>query len=523
MLTRARALVLALVLISALAIAACGSSGGGSAKLSADDPAHLAPADAPVYIQATLRPQGSQKADVEKLASTVSGLQDPTAKLVSLLDKAFNEEKYLGGKKLSFENDIDPWLGAHAGLFVMGLSGNPPAAGIVQTTDPKAAQQFIDDAKQPGDRDGSYKGIDYSIDGKDGTAAGIVDDFLVVGKETAFKAAVDVSKGGDALADQSQFTDAIGNAASDSIADAYIDLGAATREAKAQNPQGASGISGAFGDTEGKSVIASLVPTADSLEVEAGTDAQQSVATADLGNLIGGFPASSFAAAGVPDLGGIIDRTVNQLDQAGVPGVSRAAIDQQLAQASLSLDDITSALGDVGIFAGGTNLGNVGGAAVITAKDKGALAKLSSKLTAITALAQASGQQGIGPAPVGQGVSISDPAQLGPQPLIITTANDRIVIGYGEKATREAISGGGGSPLADDPTYKRATDALGGGGVSEYVSLPGVFKLAEGLGALRDPDYKKARPYLQRLSYVIAGPGKVGDLDGVKFIAGVQP
>lgn len=523
MLTRVRALVLTFVLISALAIAACGSSGGGDSSLADDDPAHLAPADAPVYIQATLRPQGTQKANVLKLASTVSGLPDPTAKLISLLDKSFTNEKYLSGGKLSFAKNIEPWLGAHAGLFVMGLTGDPPAAGIVQTTDPKAAQQFIDDAKKPGDRDGSYKGIDYSIDGSDGTAAGIVDDFLVVGNATAFKAAVDVSKGADPLADESQFTDALGNTASGSIADVYLDLGAAVREAKAQNPQGASGFSGAFGDTEGKSVIASFAPTADSLEVEAGTDAQQSVATADVTDLIGGFPADSFAAAGVHDLGGIINRSIDQLDKSGLPGVSRASIDQQLAQANVSLDDITSALGDLGIFASGTARGNVGGAAVITAKDSGALAKLTSKLTAITALLQASGQQGVGPAPIGQGVSISDPQQIGPQPLIITTLNDRIAIGYGEKATREALAGQSGSTLADDPTYKRAIDALGGGGVSEYFSLPGIFKLAEDLGALADPDYRKARPYLQRLSYVVAGPGKVGDFNGAKLIVGSQP
>ena len=49
---------------------------------SSDDPASLAPADAPVYVQATVRPKGKLKANIETLASTVSGLDDPTGRLI---------------------------------------------------------------------------------------------------------------------------------------------------------------------------------------------------------------------------------------------------------------------------------------------------------------------------------------------------------------------------------------------------------------------------------------------------------
>src|SRR5919106_3013642 len=49
---------------AALALPACGGDGGG---VSSDDPASLAPANAPLYVQATIRPQGEQKSNVEAL------------------------------------------------------------------------------------------------------------------------------------------------------------------------------------------------------------------------------------------------------------------------------------------------------------------------------------------------------------------------------------------------------------------------------------------------------------------------
>lgn len=522
MLTRARALVLAFALVVAFGISACGGGGGGGSDLAADDPATLAPADAPLYVQATLRPKGKAKADVESLAKTVSGFDDPVGQLISELDKSFNNETYLSGKRVSFANDIDPWLGSKAGLFVESFGDDPPVAGIVQTTDTKATQQFIDDTKQKGDRYASYKGVKYGVDGDDGTAYGVVDDFLVVGDVPAFKNAVDVSKGGDSLADQSKFTDALNEAPSGSLADLYLDVEGADKAIRAKDPSSARGFEASVGDTTGKNALLSLVPTADSLELDASTNAQQNVTAGDLSSLIETFPADSFATIGLSDLGETINRVIDQLDKAGVPGVSRATIEQQLSQAGLSLDDLTGALGDLGVFVTGQDRASLQAAAVITTKDPKAAEKLISKLTAITGLAQLSGQSGIEPAPVGQGISIRDPQELGPQPLIVTTEGDRIAIGYGEQATKQALAKDAGSTLADDSSYKEAVSALGGNSVSGYVALPGVFKLADALGSLRDPNYQQARPYLQHLSYLVFGSGKQGDVSTAKAVVGVR-
>lgn len=519
MLTGKRTLACIAAAAAALALAACGSDEGGAED---DDPASLAPADAPIYAQATLRPNGKLKSDVESLASAVSGLDDPTGRLIGLLEEGANQEPTLSGKRISFEQDIEPWLGEQAGLFAKGFSEDP-GAGIVQVTDPEAARQFIDDAKQEGDEDATYKGTDYLLDGDDETAVAVVGDFLVVGDEPAFKEVVDVSEGEDSLGDQSEFTDALEEASSGSLVDAYVSLEQIADELREESPGNAKAVETSLGDISGKSVIASLVPAADSLELDLATNADPAFELTDLSGLIETLPADSFVALGIPDLGGIVDRTIDQLEKSGVEGISREAIEQQLSQTGLSLDDITSALGDLGIFATGTDEASLQGAAVIDSKDPEAAQNLISKLTAITGLAQLSGASNIGPAPVGNGISITDREELGAQPLIVTTDGDRIAIGYGEEATKQALSKGGGATLDSDPTYQQAVKALDGDDLSGYVSLAGVFSLAESLGATADPDYQQAKPYLDSLSYAVFGGGEAGDFQNSKIIVGVKP
>jgi hypothetical protein len=236
-------------------------------------------------------------------------------------------------------------------------------------------------------------------------------------------------------------------------------------------------------------------------------------------DLVGSFPADSFAAVGIPDLGSQVERTIEQLEESGVEGVTREAIDRQLAEAGLNLDDLTSALGDLGIFAQGTDQPSLQGAGVITSDDSAAVEKLLKQLTALISL---SGQPGVSEAPVGTGFSLRDPNELGRQPLIVTTESGRIVIGYGKRATDRALETR--SPtLAENPTFRQAVGALGGDGVSGYVALPAVFRLADSLGAVADPGYQQARPYLERLSYLIFGSGEQGDFSTSKVIVGVRP
>lgn len=510
---RGRLIACAVVAAAAFAISACGGNGGG---VESDDPASLAPADAPLYVQATIRPEGKLKADVEALASTVSGFDDPTGRLIALIDEAASEED-LNDPDFNFADDIEPWLGERGGLFVEGFSEDPGAA-IVQTTDPNAAAQAVEDGSEADDEQRSYEGVEYFVD--EDTATGVVDDFLVLGDEEALKHVVDVSEGEDSLGDQDTFTEAIDEAPSGSLADVYVSAEAVWDEVRAEDPGSAQGLSASLGDPTGKSALVSLVPSRDRLELDAITDLEQGFIAGDLQQLIGDFPADSFAAFGVPDLGEQVDKVLDRLEQQGIEGITRAAIDRQLSQAGLSLDEVTSTLGDLGVFVQGTSERTLQGAGVITSDEAGAATDLIKQLSALMQLGGPS--EGVGPAIVGTGFTGRDPEELGHQPLTVTTGNGRIVVGYGEQATRDAFAPQ--SPtLAEDPIFQQAVEALGGDGISGYVALPKVFQLADSLGAVRDSNYLQARPYLERLSYVILGGGEQGDFTTSKVIVGVRP
>src|SRR5215217_7670855 len=115
------------VLLWVLALAGC----GGSSSSGGDDPASLVPADAPVFFEATLRPEG----DVRDGALDAAGkdkAQDTIDRLSKESDKRFSSK--------------------------------------------------------------SYKGVDYKSNGE-GDAVGVVDDFAVIGTEAEFKRTVAAADG----------------------------------------------------------------------------------------------------------------------------------------------------------------------------------------------------------------------------------------------------------------------------------------------------------------------------------------
>lgn len=498
---------------AAIALSACGGEDGGG------ELASLAPATTPVYVEGVLRPSGQLKADVEDLFATVTGEQDPGGRLVEYLDRR------LSAGDVSYSQDIEPWLGEHAAIFIEGFAGDDEdGALILETTDSGAAQNFIDKLadSEPDVEGRSYEGVDYSYDPADDQALAIVDDFLVFGDpEAALKDAIDAADG-TSLADQSAYKEAIGGAPGGSLADVYLDLESFAGAVKAELPDDERQLfEGALGETRGKTALASLVPGADSIEVDLRSDAGAGIQPADLSPLIGSFPSDSFAAIGVPDVGRAVRRAIDKIERSGIEGVTPGAIDRQLSLAGLSLNEVTSTLGDVGAFLEGTDAESLEGAIVITTADENAASELVGKLTD---LALRSGEPGVERVGGGTGFSVRDP-DLGSKPLILLTAGDRIAIGYGEDATEKALSTApvaAGNTLAGDSTYREATEALDDVELSGYLAVAPILELAEDFGAAEDPGYEAAKPYLKRFSYLVFGTGRDGDFATAKVVAGVE-
>ncbi len=512
MTTRSRvSLVLSSAAVAAFAIAGCGGSSSGS-----DDPASLAPADAPVFVEATIRPKGDLKTNIESISKNLAGISDPGTLIVNQIDAGIADS----GEKMSFEDDIQPWLGEKGGLFLQNFDGQnfSGVGAVVETTSTSEASDFVDKLAQTSNSpvtQGSYEGVDYTTDSGDGTTVGVVEDFLVLTEDKqTFEAVVDTSKG-DSLADESKYTDALSNAPENSLADVYVNIGALIDAAGSQVDKQVLDFYNSLGyDLSDSTALASVAVGSDQIEIDASTDAGGGIDAAGLTDFVGSFPAGSWAAFASPDVGEQVKKIVDSFDQNGIPGsVPPGKFKSTMSQVGIDLDKIASSIGDIGLFVEGTGRSDLGGAVVIEATDPQAAADTVNKLTD---LLRRSGMSGLQTVP--GGFSITDPQEIGPQPVVVATKGDRIVIGYGQAASQQALSGGSGQTLDSNPAFSDAAKSLGGTDLSGFVDIATVLRLAESMGAGSDPDYQQAKPYLDKLDFAAIGAGTSGDLTTSKVV-----
>lgn len=143
----------------ALLVAGCGGSGSSS------DPAEVAPKGAPVFLEATIQPQGELQENVNTLAKSIGGIDDLGETIVSKAEEAANSS----GKPLDFEKEIQPWLGERAGMYLEGYDGDEfHGYGVaIEVTDSGAAEEFVEDHSKSEGREqyeeGSYEGVDYVL------------------------------------------------------------------------------------------------------------------------------------------------------------------------------------------------------------------------------------------------------------------------------------------------------------------------------------------------------------------------
>ena len=141
---------------------------------------------------------------------------------------------------MTWEKDFAPWLGEDAGVWASNLEAPEPSwAVIVATKDAGAAEtalgHFRADDPDATYTERSYDGVDYAVDAER-VANGVIDDFVVVGTEDAFKRTADMRDGGDALADSDRYTDAVGDLDEDSLGHYYMDLRPVFDAALKQDP-----------------------------------------------------------------------------------------------------------------------------------------------------------------------------------------------------------------------------------------------------------------------------------------------
>jgi hypothetical protein len=498
---------------AALVFAGCGGGDGGGS----DQLASLAPADAPVYLESVVRPEGEQSDAIDSLTSRVGGIEDPGGLIVQQLDAQLTQAAV---GDVTYEDDIAPWLGERAGIFFQSLSGDPPPFAVVfETTDAGAAQEFLENvtASFHGIDQPTYNGVQYFEGaGEDGPfAAGVVGDFLVFGSLDAFKAAVDASNG-SALADSSDFEDGVSAVSSDNLGLGYVDSSQAIDAATAaMSPLEATALKPLLATLGSGPATFSVSATSDEASVDvslpSGTGGQLAG-----GDLVGRAPADAWFAIGVQSVG---DALENALDAAPVvPGVGSVE-DQIQEETGVDPRDVVSWMEDGWGFVSGTSEKTIAIAGVVGTSDPDASAKA---VEAFHKRFQQDADAKLGPPPPGADEGFSATAPESPQGIEVGQFGDQVVgaLGPGQPAENALHPD---STLADDPSFKAGEDALGSDfSPLAFVSLAPFFVVAEKGGQANDPGYLTAKPYLQKLDYLILGTSGSDDRTTARFVVGVK-
>jgi Protein of unknown function (DUF3352) len=514
------------VLAATAALALVAGCGGGDGS-SSTDPASVAPAETPVFIEAKIRPTGELKTNIEAIASRVAGVDDLGGTIVSYVEQS----ALASDEPFDFDKEVQPWLGESAGVFLTEFDGDDFEGGgfAVEVTDTGEAQDFIDkrsESEDPKAENESYEGVDYKLDPEDEQAVGIVGDFIVFGEDrAAFEAAVDASQG-DSLAEAETYGDVAPSSPEGSLADVYVDIGGLIEAAGSEVDPDAMKFFEASGlDVEKASALISLVPGADNVEIDIAAragGAEDSVPTEDAAGLLGSMPAGAIAAIGVGELGKNVGEAIGAIDEQGIPGeIPPNQLKETMKKAGIDIDKITANLGDAAVFVEGRTRATLGGALVIEAKNT---TEARNTVSNVGTLLRANGTPGV-TAVSGEasGFSVRSP-DLGAKPLVVATEGERIAIGYGLPATLAGLESESGPTLAKTKAYNEALNSLGSTPIVGFAAGVPALRLVEGL--LTDTDEKEEleelAPYLSKVPFLAIGSETNGDVVQAKLILGVS-
>jgi len=513
-------LPLLLAVLSALIVAGCG--GGSSSDGGGTDPASVAPATAPVFIDFTVRPEGETKQNIESLAKRIAGVDDLGGLIVEGLENSASED----GEELDFEKEIQPWLGEEGGLFLQEYEEEDfeGYGAAVQTEDEEEARAFVDKQVEAGDEsveDGSYEGVDFKVQ-EDETTIGVFDDLVVFAEDEAiFKSMVDASNG-ENLAGEGTYTSAISEIPDDSAADVFVDIGGLIEEAGNEIDSETELFLDSVGiEPKEATAVASLVPGSDQVEIDLSSNLSgDNPPGGDASELLGSLPATSVAAFASPEFGDRFNEGIDRIDAEGIPseGIPPHKLKKSLKEAGVDLESIAGSVGDVAAYLTGNSESSLGGAMILEAEDSDSAKNTVSNLGLFL---RSTGTPGITKISEGaSGFSIRSP-ELGRQPVVVVAKGSRIAIGYGLATTLSSLQGSG-KTLADSAPYKEATDALGGTPISVFVDGGSALKLATALMPVGDEGFLEAKPYLQKVDYLALGSEASGDLATAKLIVGIK-
>lgn len=474
-------MIRAAVLVALAFVAACG--GGGSAG--EGDPASLVPADALLYGEAVVRPEGDLREDALEALGKVLRTDDPSARLRELI-----------GEEVDYERDVEPWLGERAGFWAS--SGEDDAGvAVIATTDADAAREAL--ARElEAETERSHGGVDYVV-GSDGSAVAVVDDFALVGREADLKRSIDASEG-DSLAESDAFSDAIEGLEDGRLATFWMDTGGLVAQAARSDPE-LERLRALVPLDEFPPVAGGFAANGERLAVElAARDDRDIASILDGGTpLLQELPGDSWAAFGIADVGPSVQDAIDRYGGA----IGAVAIRGQVRrETGLDLDrDLLDWIGHAAVFVRGTTPNGIDGGLVVQPTDEDKATDAFGRL--VGAIQQINGPSPARPVDVAgadQAFAFRDPDA--PRPIIFARGSGLVVLTYGEAAAEAAL--GSDDRLGDTDAYEEGEELVGME-PTLLLSLPAVLELADAAGADGDPDYAAMKPYLEAFSVFAVG------------------
>ncbi len=486
-------------------MAGCGDDDGSEATV--PPAAALAPPDAVLYADAVVRPEGDQREQVETALETVLGEDDPGAFLIEQVEQDLAADGFEG----SYAEDVEPWLGERGGAFFLNFEAESDGALILEATDEELARDSIEPllAQDGRTRPATYEGIEYLRDDT-GSAAGVVDGFVVIGSKAGFEAAVDASAG-ESLADSDAYAAALDSAADDPLLTVYaeprnvLDVVVGSGDLSDQD---ASAIADVIGSSAEGPVL--LSAGADDTGFFAELTGQGDLPIGGGSDLIDRLPDDAWAAFALADAGAVAGPAVRgALASNEVLG----AVFDRLQAEGVLVGEVGGSIGDVAGWFGGTNVLGARGGLIFEATDEGAAEELLDGLrTAFSADPRVR---------VTPGDSEGEAFSVGPADVPIefpfVLRDGLLVTGLGEQSIEQVYAPE--TSLEDSDAYDAASEALGDdfpvGALLDFQTLVGFF---QGLNTEDEPDLNAALPYLARMDVFAAGAREDEDATTLRFV-----
>lgn len=513
-------LVLPVFLAALVALFVAGCGGSSDSGSSGADPASVMPPGIPLYVSATLQPEGEAKKNIETLAKELAGVDD----LGGLIIEEFENSAAGEGEEYDFEKEVTPWLGKEGALLLQEYGGEhfEGFGAAIQVTDEDEARAFIKkqaEARGEEPKDGSYEGVDFIVE-DDGSAVGVFNELVVAGEnEAIFESMVDASEG-ENLAGEDAFNSAIANVPDESTADVYVDIGGLIKEAGNEIDANTQTFLDSFGiEPKEATAVASLVPNSDNVEIDLSSNISgENPPSGDASELLGSLPGTAVGAFASAEFGKRFNEGIDRIDEQGIPGqVPPHELKKTLKEAGVDLEAIANSIGDVGVYVTGNSEKTLAGALVMEAESD---TQATNTVSNVGLFLRKAGVPGVTKITEGAtGFSIRS-AELGRQPVVVAAKGSRIVIGYGLAATLSAFQESS-KTLADNPGFQEAEGALGGTPIAAFVDGHSALNLASALVPPGEEGFREAKKYLTKVDYLAIGSEASDGLATAKLILGV--